>query len=135
MTILAGLKLLLVEDEFLIALDAEHMLRELGASEISVACNFDEAQQLISTNTFDLALLDVNLNGQKSFPLAQQLFRRGTAIVFATGYNLDHQPMEGYEGGAVVLKPYTALSLRKALVSALEKSKEKSKASQSNDVA
>jgi CheY-like chemotaxis protein len=120
MKTLDGLSILLVEDEFLIALDAEEMLRELGAASVTVASNFEEAQKRIAEGKFDLAILDVNLNGQKSFPLAEQLLARGTAIVFGTGYNLLARQMDGYEAGVCVTKPYTATSLQRGLMAALQ---------------
>lgn len=120
MKTLAGLNVLLVEDEFLIALDAEEMLRELGAAAVTVASNFEEAQKRIAEGKFDLAILDVNLNGQKSFPLAEQLLTRGTPVVFGTGYNLLTRQMDGYEAGICVTKPYTASSLQRGLAKALQ---------------
>jgi DNA-binding response OmpR family regulator len=120
MKTLAGLNVLLVEDEFLIALDAEEMLRELGAASVTIASTFEDAQKRISEQAFDLAILDVNLNGRKSFPLADQLLKRGTPVVFGTGYNLIARQMDGYEAGVCVTKPYTATSLQKGLVAVLK---------------
>jgi len=116
----AGLSILLVEDEFLIAIDAEDMLmRELGAGKVSIAGTFEQAQKKIAEEQFDLAILDVNLNGRVSFPLAQALKQRGTPVLFGTGYNLASRPIEGYEDGVCVSKPYTAYTLKKGLVAAL----------------
>lgn len=119
MKTIAGLNVLLVEDEFLIALDAEEMLRELGAASVTIASSFDDAQKVIAEKAFDLALLDVNLNGQKSFPLADQLLKRNTPVVFGTGYNLLARQMDGYESGVCVTKPYTAASLQRGLAAVL----------------
>jgi DNA-binding response OmpR family regulator len=120
MKTLAGLNVLLVEDEFLIALDAEEMLRELGAASVTVASTFENAQKVVAEQKFDLAILDVNLNGRKSFPLAEELLRRGTPVVFGTGYNLLTRQMDGYEAGVCVTKPYTATSLQKGLTAVLK---------------
>ncbi len=120
MKTIAGLNVLLVEDEFLIALDAEEMLRELGAASVTIASTFEDAQKRIGEQTFDLAILDVNLNGRKSFPLAEQLLKRGTPVVFGTGYNLVTRQMDGYEAGVCVTKPYTATSLQKGLMAVLK---------------
>lgn len=116
----AGLHVLLVEDEFLIAMDAEEMLRELGAVKVTIASNIPDAQKLIAEGRFDLAVLDVNLNGQKSFPLAEQLRKAGTPVVFGTGYNLLTRQMEGYVAGVCVTKPYTVSSLHKGMATALQ---------------
>ncbi len=120
MKTIAGLNVLLVEDEFLIALDAEEMLRELGAASVTIASTFEDAQKHIGERAFDLAILDVNLNGRKSFPLAEQLLKRGTPVVFGTGYNLVTRQMDGYEAGVCVTKPYTATSLQKGLMAVLK---------------
>lgn len=120
MKTIAGLNVLLVEDEFLIALDAEEMLRELGAATVTVASTFEDAQKRIAEQAFDLALLDVNLNGRKSFPLAEMLLKRGTPVVFGTGYNLMARQMDGFQAGVCVTKPYTASSLQKGLIAVLK---------------
>ena len=119
MTPLKGLSVLLAEDEVLIALDAEEMLLELGAAEVSVANSYDDALRLIGEKRFDFVLLDVSLHGQKSFPLAEALFSRDTAVVFGTGYNrISHQFADGRTAGCVG-KPYTAESLRKEIAAVL----------------
>lgn len=120
MKTIGGLNVLLVEDEFLIALDAEEMLRELGAASVTVASTFEDAEARIAAQRFDLAILDVNLNGRKSFPLAEMLLKHGTPVVFGTGYNLLTRQMDGYEAGVCVTKPYTASSLQKGLMTVLE---------------
>lgn len=121
MTLLSGLNVLLVEDEFLIALDAEEMLRELGAATVTVVSTFEDAEKVISESKFDLALLDVNLNGRKSFPLADMLLENDTPVVFGTGYNLMARQMEGFKaGGVCVTKPYSAVSLQKGFTTVLQ---------------
>jgi len=118
---LPGLSILLVEDEFLIALDAEEMLRELGAATVTVVSTFEDAEKAIGDSNFDLALLDVNLNGRKSFPLADLLAKKNTPVVFGTGYNLMARQMEGFKaGGVCVTKPYSAASLQKGLITVLQ---------------
>lgn len=121
MKTLSGLSILLVEDEFLIALDAEEMLRELGAATVTVVSTFEDAEKAIGDSKFDLALLDVNLNGRKSFPLADLLAKKNTPVVFGTGYNLMARQMEGFKaGGVCVTKPYSATSLQKGLITVLQ---------------
>ena len=121
MNTISGLNVLLVEDEFLIALDAEEMLREFGAASVTVASTFEDAQKVIAEGQFDLAVLDVNLNGRKSFPLAEMLLKKGTPVVFGTGYNLLARQMDGYDVGVCVTKPYTASSLRKGVMTVLQR--------------
>lgn len=121
MKTLSGLNILLVEDEFLIALDAEEMLRDLGAATVTVVSTFEDAEKAIGESQFDLALLDVNLNGRKSFPLADLLAKMNTPVVFGTGYNLMARQMEGFKaGGVCVTKPYSSMSLQKVLQTVLQ---------------
>jgi CheY-like chemotaxis protein len=119
MTSIAGLSLLLVEDEYLIALDAEQMLLDLGAAKVEVVGTYEEAQARTLEGQFDLAVLDVNINGKLSYPIAENLRRRGTPFVFATGYGVLDRPRADFEGSAFVSKPYTKERLRQALCSVL----------------
>ena len=65
-------RILLLEDEFLIALDAQDILMELGAARVEVVNTLDAARQALERPQFDLALLDINVNGEMSFPVAEQ---------------------------------------------------------------
>ncbi len=113
--------MLLVEDEYLIALDAEQILRGMGVRDVEIVSTFENAHKRNRAGTFDVAVLDVNINGQLSFPIAEILKARGIPFVFATGYSLRERPMAGFEGGICVGKPYTQEGLRKALAAALGK--------------
>ena len=121
MSILAGFSALLVEDEYLIAVDAEQMLREMGVRDVEIVSTFEQAQKRTQAGTFDVAVLDVNISGQLSFPIAEILKTRGIPFVFATGYSLRERPIAGFEGGICVSKPYTQEGLLKALAAALGK--------------
>lgn len=114
-----GLSILLVEDEYLIALDASEMLSEMGADNVRVASNFDEASACIAEGGFDMAILDVNLNGQLSLPIARALKDKGTPLMFTTGYSLKHRPVPGLENCVCVSKPYTADKLRDGIAATL----------------
>ncbi|WP_119303689.1 response regulator [Dongia deserti] len=116
---LAGARVLLLEDEFLIAMDAEQVLLGLGAETVKIASTLAEAEQLASNCHFDAAMLDVNINGQVSFPLAESLWRRGVAVVFATGYEMKNQPFP--EFALCVTKPYTSADLRDTFSMALRR--------------
>jgi CheY-like chemotaxis protein len=119
MTDLSGLSLLLVEDEYLIALDTEQMLRDLGAAEVDVVGSFDDAHERAKNGRYDLAVLDVNINGKLSLPIAEALRAQGVPLVFATGYGRHDQPLGTYEGSVCLGKPYTTERLRRALAAAL----------------
>ncbi|MGZ6243541.1 MAG: response regulator [Candidatus Binataceae bacterium] len=113
--VLKGRSVLLVEDEWLIALDAQETLTELGA-QVTVAASFEDGAAAAKSGTFDAAVLDVNLGGgQFSFPIGEILTARGTPLVYATGYNLRERPLEGYQGGHWIAKPYSRLGLERAL--------------------
>jgi CheY-like chemotaxis protein len=80
------LKVIIVEDEMMIALLLEDMLADLGHTVVGVATRLEAALNLAQTAEADLAILDVNLNGEASYPVARVLGERGVPFFFATGY-------------------------------------------------
>jgi CheY-like chemotaxis protein len=103
---LAGRRLLIVEDEMLVLLHIENALADLGCTSVSAAATVDQALDLINAQPFDVALVDVNLNGRKSYPVADALAARGVPFVFSTGYS--GQTLEdGYRDRPVLGKPYS----------------------------
>ena len=82
---LAGRRVLVIEDEALIAMLLEDQLAELGCEIAGVAARFDDALEKATALAFDVAILDVNLSGKESFPIAEALRARGMPFVFATG--------------------------------------------------
>ena len=123
MSSLAGRKIALLEDEYLIALDAEQILAELGAK-VVIATNLEEADKLATAGGFDAAVLDVNINGEFSFPIAEKFRQCGTPVVFASGYELKARRFPGADLGVCISKPYTAERLRQAVADALAGVKE-----------
>lgn len=79
-------RILVVEDELLIGMLLEDMLRDLGHEVVATASRLDEALELAQVVEVDAAILDVNLNGQAIYPVAEVLAGRGIPFVFATGY-------------------------------------------------
>ncbi|GFE80077.1 response regulator [Steroidobacter agaridevorans] len=120
---LDGASVLLLEDEFVVALDAEQMLQELGVVRVETAATLSEAEARARAGHFDVAVLDVNINGQMSFDLAESLRARGTAVVFATGYELKDRALPNIDSALCVSKPYTSERLRQALCAALAEAK------------
>jgi CheY-like chemotaxis protein len=114
-----GASVLLLEDEFVIALDAEQILKDLGVATVETAANLSEAAKCAQQRRFDLALLDVNINGETSFELAQSLRQQGVRVVFASGYDLNRTRPDG-DAGIYVNKPYTSERLRDALLAAID---------------
>jgi CheY-like chemotaxis protein len=116
---LDGARVLLLEDEFLIALDAEQILKELGVLHVETAATLSEAETRAREGRFDIALLDVNINGQMSFGLADSLRARGVRVVFATGYELKDSAISEVGTEHSVTKPYTSDRLRQVLCAAM----------------
>jgi CheY-like chemotaxis protein len=112
--LLSGQRVLVVEDEMLVLMALEDMIADLGCTAVSVAGNIEKALDLIATKVFDLATLDVNLNGQRSYSIAKALSDRGVPFAFSTGYG-EHGVGEGYGGRPVLSKPYTCPQLVKVL--------------------
>ncbi len=73
---LEGLRVLIIEDEAMIAMLIEDMLADIGCGVIGIASRFEEAMRKVSSLAFDLAILDVNLNGSQTFPVAEALANR-----------------------------------------------------------
>lgn len=80
------LRVLLVEDEMMIALLLEDMLAALDCEVVGPAARLDKAPQMAQQQALDVALLDVNLNGQEIYPVADALAAREIPFVFVTGY-------------------------------------------------
>ena len=117
MSALTGKRILLVEDEFVVAAMAEDMLTELGATVIGPANTIAIGLRLAEAATIDAAVLDVNMDGERIDPVAQVLSARGIPIVFATGYG---DGALGRTHEALILdKPYTQEQLANALARAL----------------
>lgn len=83
---LSGYRILVVEDEMLVLMALEDMLAELGCDTAVPASTNEQAIALIESQHFDAALLDLNLNGLRSYPVADALAAVGVPFAFATGY-------------------------------------------------
>jgi CheY-like chemotaxis protein len=84
---LSGLRVLVVEDMFLVAMDLSDLLADSGCEVIGPASTVKQALEKIEGVELDGALLDVNLDGERSFPVAESLAARGIPFVFLTGYD------------------------------------------------
>jgi len=115
---LEGVRVLVVEDEVLVAMSVEDMLADLGCAVAGSACSLTEALVKVQAGGFDLALLDVNLRGEKVFPVADALSNQGIPFAFASGYGAADVP-EPFRSRPVVSKPFLIEELSAALSSAL----------------
>jgi CheY-like chemotaxis protein len=113
-------RVLIVEDEPLIALALEEALMELGFSIAGTVSQIPEALDLISREVFDVALLDVNLGLQKIDPVADVLAQRQCPFVFTTGYDRSGLP-RAHSHRAVLEKPFHADELAGAVCAELER--------------
>ena len=116
---LTGLSVLLLEDEFLIALDAEEILTGLGAKQVEVVNTLAAARGALDGAGFDLALLDINVNGEMSFPVAEAFAAEHIPVVFASGYEMRNPPKLNGAPAPCVSKPYTRDDLRNVVLAAL----------------
>ena len=116
---LAGARVLLVEDQLLIAMDAEEYLRSDGAVQVTIAPTAEAAMRQIQAERPDVAVLDVNLGDHSSAPVAELLESLGVPFVFATGYGDTSMAPEALLGVPIVRKPYTEKVLLAAITRAL----------------
>jgi CheY-like chemotaxis protein len=107
-------RVFVVEDEVMIRMLLEDMLADLGYGVAASAGGLDEAIALARDSDFDLAILDVNLNGHAVYPVAEVLARRGVPFVFSTGYGERGLP-EPYRDRPTLQKPFQLENLEKAL--------------------
>jgi len=107
----SGRRVLLVEDEMIVAWLLTEMLADLGFTVVGPAVSVNQALAMIDAEAIDMAVLDVNLNGQMSYPIADALIARGVPFVFSTGYDKDRL-LEGYRTFPVLQKPFHQSELR-----------------------
>jgi CheY-like chemotaxis protein len=116
------MRILVVEDELMIRMLLEDMLGELGYTVAAEAARIEEALEAAKNADFDIAILDVNLNGQPISPVADALVARGMPFVFATGYGERGLP-EPYRDRPTLKKPFQMDGLKQMLQTALERGK------------
>jgi DNA-binding response OmpR family regulator len=116
--LLAGKSVLIVEDEFLLGELLEDMARDLGCAAFLRAANVPGALKIIETSDFDAAIIDMNLDGTSSKPIAEALLSKGVPFIISTGYD----PVsigQGWANIPVLQKPFQAAQLEAAVQSAL----------------
>jgi two-component sensor histidine kinase len=112
---LDGLRVLIVEDEALVGLQVEQVLREAGCAPIGPAATILEAIDLVLTGTVDAALLDVNLAGGRSYAVADMLAAKGVPFAFCTGYSGPTDLPARFADVRVLTKPLRAEQILESL--------------------
>ena len=105
---LEGLKILLLEDEFLIAMDVEQLCLDHGAASVHAARSLDDLEDTLD---FDAAIVDLLLGGISTFDFADRLKDAGKPFVFASGYSDDAEVGKRFPGVTMVGKPYAGHDL------------------------
>jgi len=103
---MTGPRILIVEDETTVAMLLEAYLEELGCTVVAIATNVQQAIRLATEEVFDLAFLDVNLNGQRAHALPGVLNRRGKPFAFVTGYG-QQGVLSAYADAPLISKPFS----------------------------
>jgi CheY-like chemotaxis protein len=115
---LSGLKVFVVDDEILVKMLIGDFLEELGCRVADTASTLEEALAKAQSGAFDAAILDVNLGGRRTDPVAEALVVRRIPFVFSTGYGTP--PSETFADVPVLSKPFKSPDLEQALVKLVE---------------
>ena len=99
----------------IIALDGEDALSDIGAREVFTAPSVERSMALIEEGQISYAVLDYNLGGETSVPVAEELASRGIPFIFATGYGEALELPESLKDAIIVKKPYNAAALGAAI--------------------
>jgi DNA-binding LytR/AlgR family response regulator len=111
---LKGRRILIVEDQFLIAEDMRLLVVRLGGEVVGPAADLAGSRALAQDRAVDFALLDINLDGEDVYGLAAELRERGVPVIFATGYEAPTMPKE-FQDTPQILKPVVAIALAAAV--------------------
>ena len=111
-------RILVVEDEYLIRMLLEDMLQEIGYEIAAAVGSSAEASAFARDGAFDLAILDVNLDGEEIYPVADILAARDLPFVFVTGYG-ERSLSEPYRDRPALQKPFQSDHLQKTLAALL----------------
>lgn len=117
--LLAGRRVLIVEDEMIVLMAIEDMLGDLGCDAVIAAATINQALACIDDGAFDFATLDLNLNGDRSYAVADALAARGIPFVFSTGYS-DPGISPIHRDRPVLRKPYGAIDFIQAVRGLIE---------------
>jgi CheY-like chemotaxis protein len=106
---------LVVEDNMIIAMEAEELLRDLGYEDCHVCGSVRSALRILADHTVSFALLDINLGNETSEEIAASLRASGIPFVFASGYDEFPELADALKGVPVITKPYTSKDIAAAI--------------------
>ncbi|HSN73328.1 MAG TPA: HWE histidine kinase domain-containing protein, partial [Steroidobacteraceae bacterium] len=110
-----AIRVLLAEDEAIVALDVATMIEDLGYDLVRVCYTLDEALAAVAEEDLEVAVLDANLGGRSSMPVAELLHGRGVPVIFATGYQEMPDLPDALQGAPRLTKPVSRAMLAAAL--------------------
>lgn len=116
---LTSLRILVLEDEFLIAMYVEELCRDHGASDVVICTKLRDANA--STSEVDAAIVDLMLGGESTLPFARTLRDRRIPFIFASGYMQRRDVADEFPGVPMVGKPYSGTDLVDALADAIRR--------------
>ena len=111
--------MLLVEDELIIAMELESLLRGLGCIVLDAVPSIRQALRALARQRPDLAVLDVNLRGERVTPVAEALQEQGVPFVLVTGYGSERLPEKALREAPYLRKPISGKQLASAISEAL----------------
>ena len=121
--LLDGLRILVLEDEFLIAMDVEQLCRDHGAADITIARTVGEIDGQALPARFDVAVVDLMLGEVSTLDFAARLRREGIPFVFASGYSDPDEVKDAFPDIQLVTKPYSGDDLIEAVAMACGRAK------------
>ena len=116
--LLSGINVLILEDEVMVSMLLEDMIRDFGCNAIRTTSSLADAHKALAAEVPHLAALDVNVRNEPVFPFAEALAAKGVPFVFITGYGVHGLPPE-WRGRPVVQKPFSLDSLEAGVKAAL----------------
>lgn len=111
----AARRIFIAEDNALVMMSLEGLVEDMGWELVGPAETLEQANKFADECEADVALLDVNLNGERSFPAAERLAERGVPVVFATGYDRELDLPAALADAKIVQKPFRLESLEETL--------------------
>ncbi|MCC6914754.1 MAG: response regulator [Rhodospirillaceae bacterium] len=116
MSCLAGLRILIVEDDALVALNLQEFVESLGCTVVGPMGRLAAALDVLDRVSIDGAMLDINLHGEMVYPLAERLAERRTPMLFCSGYAFTQAVPKRFQDYPQVAKPMVEQTLRTAMM-------------------